>query len=59
MTVVFSPSDGHLLPPRRRQDSDLDNEESQIAASFAAINAYNGPMRKSNPDIPETIAEAE
>jgi hypothetical protein len=32
-------------------------EESEIAANYAAINVYNGPQRKSNPDIPETIRE--
>jgi hypothetical protein len=38
-------------------DSDRDMEESEIAANYAAINVYNGPQRKSNPDIPETIRE--
>jgi len=37
----------------------LDTEETEIAANFAAINSYNGPLRKSNPDIPEAIAEEE
>ena len=38
-------------------DSDKDVDESEIAANYAAINVYNGPQRKSNPDIPETIKE--
>jgi hypothetical protein len=38
-------------------DSDKDVDESEIAANYAALNVYNGPQRKSNPDIPETIKE--
>ena len=34
-------------------------EDSEIAANFAALNQYSAPLRKSNPDIPETIAEDE
>ena len=36
-----------------------EEDDTEIAANFAALNTYNGPMRKSNPDIPETIAEDE
>jgi len=38
---------------------ELDVEETEIAANFAAITAYNGPLRKFNPEIPETIDEVE
>merc|ERR1712130_901850 len=37
----------------------LDVEETEIAANYAAITAYNGPIRKFNAEIPETINEDE
>jgi len=42
-----------------RSSDELDVEESQIAANYAAITAYNGPIRKFSAEIPETITEDE
>ena len=60
---------------RNKSSQELDVEESQIAANYAAITAYNGPLRwgwgfsqlwvliiwfrKFSAEIPETITEDE
>ena len=47
-----------------RTDGESEDDHDQAAAGAAAanytnLNTFNGNLRKSNPDIPETIAEDE